>query len=151
MLFLAPLLCTRLSFQIRETIKPVHYCKIIDKAKKVKEGSLICPDNDFTMEAINLDMLYWYSQRHEVFIFITIRRKEAMLMIIIARSSGNRSLHQLIYHIATTVQHGIAREEPQNPDANVLPSSPRDYGDVCFLFLILDAKIPKSTYVKFDF
>ena len=46
------LLCTRLSFQIRETVKPVHYCKIIDKAKKVKEGSLIFPDNDFTTEAI---------------------------------------------------------------------------------------------------
>ena len=45
-------LYTRLSFQIREPIKPVRYCKIIDKAKKVREGSLICPDNDFTMEAI---------------------------------------------------------------------------------------------------
>ena len=53
----AMLLCTRLSFQIRETIKHVHYkfvhyCKIIDKAKKVKERSLIYPDNDFTIEAI---------------------------------------------------------------------------------------------------
>ena len=46
------LLCTGLSFQIRETIKPVHYCKAIDKAKKVKEGSLIFPDSDFTIEAI---------------------------------------------------------------------------------------------------
>ena len=46
------LLCTRLSFEIRETIKPVHYCKIIDKAKKVKEGNVICPDNDFTSEVI---------------------------------------------------------------------------------------------------
>ena len=45
-------MCTRLSFQIRETIKPVHYCKITDKAKKVREGNLICPDNDFTIEAI---------------------------------------------------------------------------------------------------
>ena len=51
--FACPLLLrTQLSFQIRETIKPVHYYKIIDKPKKVKEGSLICPDNDFTMEAI---------------------------------------------------------------------------------------------------
>ena len=42
-------------------------------------------------------MLYWYSQRyvHEVFIFITIRRREATLMIIIAGSPGNRSLPQL--------------------------------------------------------
>ena len=46
------LLCTRLSSQIRETIRTVHYCEIIAKAKKVKEGSLICPDNDFTIEAI---------------------------------------------------------------------------------------------------
>ena len=39
-------------------------------------------------------MLHWYSQRnvHEVFIFITIRWKGATLMIIIARSPGNRSL-----------------------------------------------------------
>ena len=41
-----------LSFQIRETIKPVHYCEIIDKAKKAREGNLICPDDDFTVEAI---------------------------------------------------------------------------------------------------
>ena len=47
-----PLICTRLSFQIREAVRPVHYCKIIDKAKKVKEGSLICKDDDFTIEAI---------------------------------------------------------------------------------------------------
>ena len=46
------LLCTRLSFQIRETIKPVNYCKINDKAKKVREGNLICPDNYFTIQAI---------------------------------------------------------------------------------------------------
>ena len=31
---------------------PVHYCKINDKAKKVREGNLICLDNDFTIEAI---------------------------------------------------------------------------------------------------
>ena len=97
-------------------------------------------------------MLYWYSQRHvhEVFIFITIRRKEATSMIIIARSPGNRSLRKLRYHIGTTVQHRTAREEPRKPDAYVLPSSPRDYEDVCFLFLILDAKIAKSTFVKFE-
>ena len=39
----------------------------------------------------NLNMLYfyWYSQRHvhEIFIFITIRQKEAMLMIIIEKTS----------------------------------------------------------------
>ena len=46
------LLCTGLLFQTRETIKPVHYCKMVDKAKKVREGNLICPDNDFTIEAI---------------------------------------------------------------------------------------------------
>ena len=42
-------------------------------------------------------MLYWYSQRQvdEVSIFITIHWKEAILMIIIARSPGNRSLYQL--------------------------------------------------------
>ena len=96
-------------------------------------------------------MIYWCSQRHvhEVFIFITIRWREATLMIIIARSPGNRSLHQLGYHIATTVQHRKAREEPQKPDAYVLPSSPRNYRDVFFIF-ILDAKIPKFTYVKFE-
>ena len=118
---------------IQETIKPVHYCKIIDKASKVKEGNLFCPDNDSTIEA----MLYWYSQRHvhEVFIFITIRQKEATLMIIIARSPVNRSLNQLRYHIATTIQHRRAREEPQKPDAYVLLSLPRDYGDACFYFL----------------
>ena len=71
-------------------------------------------------------------------------------MIIIARSPGNRSLHQLRYHIATTVQHQRAKEEPLKPDAYALLSSPRDYGHVCFLFLILDAKVPKSTYVKFE-
>ena len=48
----ALLLCTQLSFQIRETVKLVHYSKIIDKAKKVREGNLICPDNDFTIEVI---------------------------------------------------------------------------------------------------
>ena len=46
------------------------------------------------------------------------------LMIIIARSPGNRSLHQLRYHIATNFQHRRAREEPQKPDGYVLPSSP---------------------------
>ena len=85
-----------------------------------------------------------YSQRHvhEVFIFITIRRKETTAMIIIARSPENRSSHQLTYHIATTVQHRRAKEEPQKLDAGLW--------DVCFLFLILDAKIPKSTFVKFE-
>ena len=73
-----------------------------------------------------------------------------MLMIIIARSPGNRSLHQIRYHIPTTVQHRRAWEEPQKPDVYVLPLSPRDCGDVCFLFFILDAKIPKATYVKFE-
>ena len=37
---------------VEETIKPVHYCKIVDKEKIIKEGSLICPDNDFKIEAI---------------------------------------------------------------------------------------------------
>ena len=69
-------------------------------------------------------------------------------MIIIARSPGNRSLHQLRYHIATTVQHLKSKEESPEPGAYVLPSSPSDYRDVCFLFLTLNAKIPKSTYVK---
>ena len=87
---------------------------------------------------------------HEVFIFITIRKREATLMIIIARSPRNRSLHQLRYHIATTLQHRRSREEPPKPDTYVLPSSPRNYGDVCFLFLILNAKIPKFTYLKFE-
>ena len=38
----------------------------------------------------NLNMLYWYSQKHvhEVFILITTRRKEATLMITIVRSPG---------------------------------------------------------------
>ena len=70
-------------------------------------------------------------------------------MILIARGPGNRSSHQLRYHIATTVHQRRAREELQKPDTIILPSSPRNYGDVCFLFLILDAKIPKFTYVKF--
>ena len=68
-----------------------------------------------------------------------------MLMIIIARSPGKKSLHP-----AKTVQYRRAREEPQKPDAYILSSSPRNYGDVWFLFLILDAKIPKFTYVKFE-
>ena len=91
------LLSTRLSFQIRETTEPVHYCKMIDKAKKVNERSLIFPDNDFTIEAI-----YWYSQRHvhEVFIFITILRKEATLIIIIARSPGKQVF------TSTQIPHG---------------------------------------------
>ena len=45
------LLCTWLSFQISGTIKRVHYCKIIDKTRKVREENLICPDNDLTIEA----------------------------------------------------------------------------------------------------
>ena len=73
-----------------------------------------------------------------------------MLMIIITRSPGNRSLHQVRYYIATTVQHGRAEEKPQRPDAYVLPSSPRNSGDISFLFLILDDKIPKFTCVKFE-
>ena len=62
---------------------------------------------------------------------------------------GTGLLHQLRYHVATTVQHRRSREEPPKRDAYVLPSSSRNYGDVCFLFLILDAKISKFTYVKF--
>ena len=50
-LLLAPMF-TRLSFQILETIKPVNYCKIIYKAMKIREGNLIRPDNDLTIEAI---------------------------------------------------------------------------------------------------
>ena len=51
--FACPLsMCTRLSFQIGETIKPVRDCKIIDIAKKVIEGNPICPDNDFTIKAV---------------------------------------------------------------------------------------------------
>ena len=46
------LLCIRLPFQIGETIKPVHCCKIIDKAKKSKRRTPHLPDNDFTIEAI---------------------------------------------------------------------------------------------------
>ena len=61
-------------------------------------------------------MLYWYSQRHvhEVFIFITIRWREAMLMITIAGSPRNRSFHQVRYHIAMTAQHRRARENPKS-------------------------------------
>ena len=96
-------------------------------------------------------MFYWYFQRHvhKVFIFITIRWREATLTIIIAKSPGERSLNQLGQHMATTIQHRRARE-PQKPDAYVLPSSPRIYGDVCFLLLIFDAKIVKFTFVKFE-
>ena len=40
--FACPLsMCTRPSLQIRETINPIHHCKITDKAKKVREGNLI--------------------------------------------------------------------------------------------------------------
>ena len=72
-----------------------------------------------------------------------------MLMIVIAGSPRNGSLHQFRYHIVTTVQHRRTREEPQKPDAYVLPSSLRTM-DVCLLLLILNAKIPKFTYVKFE-
>ena len=73
-----------------------------------------------------------------------------MLMIIIARSPRNRPLHQRRYHTATTVQHRRAMEEPPKPDSYVLPSSPRETMGTCVFIFDLDAKIPKSTYVKFE-
>ena len=138
---LPPLLCTRLSFQIWETNRCVIYCKIINTAKKV-----ICPDNDFTIEAIKAcftAILKGMCTRS------SFSSQYSTLMIIIARSPGNRSLHQVRYYIATTVQHWRAKEKTQRPDAYVLPLSPRNFGDISFLFLILDGKIPKFTCVKF--
>ena len=41
LLLLDPVTMHSAFIPIRENIKPVHYCKIIDKAKKVKEGEAI--------------------------------------------------------------------------------------------------------------
>ena len=87
-------------------------------------------------------MLYWYSQKHvhEVFIFITIRRREATLMIAIAGSPGR----------CNDCSTPKGERKTQKPDAYVLPSSPGNYGGMYFLLLALDAKGLKFTYVKFE-
>ena len=54
-------------------------------------------------------------------------------------------LHQLRYRITPNGEGKF-----QKPDAYVLPSSWGNYWDMCFLFLILDANIPKFTNVKFE-
>ena len=64
-------------------------------------------------------------------------------MIIIVISPGNKSIHQLRYYIATTVQHDRVREGTQKPDTYVLPSSPRDDGDVLFFIFDFGCQNPK--------
>ena len=108
---LSPVNVHRLSFEIRETIRPVHYCKIIDKPKKVREGNLTCPDNDFTIEAI---LICFTGILKGMCTRPLFSSQFATLIIIITGSPGNKSLHQLRYHIATTVEHRRARETPQS-------------------------------------
>ena len=95
-------------------------------------------------------MLYCYSQRHvhKVFIFITIRGREATLMIIIASSPGNRS-SQITHSNDCRAMKGEGKT-PKTWCISSSPSSPKNYGDMCFLFLTLDDKIPKFTCVKFE-
>ena len=98
-------------------------------------------------------MLYWYSQRHvhEIFIFITIRQREAMLMIIIARSPGNRSFTSTLIYNTASQRLFNTEGRGKNPKKLMNTSSLHHRGTTgtcIFLVLILDAKIPKFTYVQ---
>ena len=133
--FACPLsMCTLLSFQIRETIKPVHYCKIIDKAKNVREGNLICPD--FTTEATEVCFTGIINGMCTKYLFSTqFVGEKPRLMFIIAGSPENRSLHQLRYHIETIVQR---QRVGGNPKILMYTSSLHHWGTTGTCVFIFD-------------
>ena len=72
-------------------------------------------------------------------------------MIIIARSPGNRSLNQVRYHIATTVQDQRVKEKAPKTWCISPPFITEELqGHVLCFFFILDDEIPEFTCVKFE-
>ena len=106
-----------------------------------------------TVKSINVArLLYNYRSKRRFlvsFIYITISQKHGTLMNIIAISPGKQIFRLTQIHRSNRPKQIERSDETQNHAIYVVLYLPRKYGDIFFLFKILDAKIPKITHVTF--